>query len=242
MRRRNLFSNMVPVSVVLLAILILIPTASAGVIGHLSVGICSNGGVVVSAALIDWAPGSPSACLQEGLGTSITSVGDGNLTGASPAGTINDLPSLLPGSGTLGFMTFGLLKFDLAGVGGFGPGSGVSCATNPGVNNSCSIPGSPFLLTQTVNVLGAPSTSVTLAAHGTIFDTGDGTTSPWQGSFTTQIDGVLPSAIQATIAGGGSITSSFSGEFNVGVPEPVSMALIGGGLIVLATIKRRKQV
>ncbi len=215
-----------------------IPSASAGVVGHLSVGICGGGGVTVSAALIDWAPGSPSACLQVGILTNITSVGDGNLTPASATGLINDLPSLLPGAGTIGFMKFGALSFDLASVGGFGPGSGVSCASDPGVNNSCSIPTSPFLLTQT-----STGSSVTLLAHGTIFDSGDGITSFWNGSFTTQINGPDPASIQATILGGGSITSSFSGEFDVTpTPEPVSMALIGGGLIAFAVIKKRKRV
>jgi hypothetical protein len=83
---------------------------------------------------------------------------------------------------------------------------------------------------------------VTLLAHGTIFDIGDSTTTYWGGSFTTQINDVLPASIEATILAGGNISSSFSGEFDIGAPEPVSMALIGGGLIGLAAIKRRKRV
>jgi hypothetical protein len=85
-------------------------------------------------------------------------------------------------------------------------------------------------------------TSVTLDAHGTILDIGDGSTSFWSGSFTTQINTMDPAAIQAQIVGGGAIVSSFSGEFDVtNVPEPVSMSLIGGGLIALAAIRRRKR-
>jgi hypothetical protein len=172
-------------------------------------------------------------------------VGDGTLIGSSPAGLINDLPATNtpPDGGIFGFMRFspsaGLnMYFDLTGVGGFGPGSGVSCSLgNPGVNNSCSIPGSAFLLTQTDT-----GTSVTLLAHGTILDSGDGTTGPWSGAFTTQINGQSPLAIYDTISTGGSISSTFSGEFDAGVPEPVSMVLIGGGLLALAVIKRRKRV
>jgi hypothetical protein len=190
------------------------------------------------------APGSPAACLQLGFGTNITSVGDGVLTGASPAGTINDLDLVL-GSGAAGFMTFigsGVnLVFDLDPVGGFGPGSSTNCDTNPGVNNSCSVPDSPFILTQTVSNTGSIGTSVSLSAHGTILDLGDGTTSFWSGSFTTQINGMSPAQIQDVIVGGGSIQSSFSGEFDV-TPEPVSMLLIGGGLVALAVLRRRRQV
>jgi hypothetical protein len=235
-------------SLALLILAIFVPGASASVVGHLVVGICGGGGVTVDATSIIWAPGGPpAACLELGLGTNITSVGDGNLTGSSPAGTINDLNLLSPGSGAAGFMLFvspGIdLSFDLAPVGGFGPGSAVSCAVNPGVNNSCSVPGSPFILTQTVSNTGVIGTSVTLDAHGTILDMGDGSTSNWSGSFTTQINDKSPSQIETTIVTGGSIVSSFSGEFDATpMPEPVSMALIGGGLIALAAIRRRKRV
>jgi hypothetical protein len=228
-----------------LALATLPPSASASVIGHLVVGICGGGGVTVDATTIDWAPGSPAACLQLGLGTNITSVGDGTLTGTSAPGTINDLNLALPGAATAGFMSFitgANLLFDLAPVGGFGPGSLVACAVDPGLNNSCSVPGSPFILTQTVSNSGVVGTSVTLDAHGTILDIGDGSTSFWSGSFTTQINTMAPAAIQTQIVGGGAIVSSFSGEFDVtNVPEPVSMSLIGGGLIALAAIRRRKR-
>jgi hypothetical protein len=243
-KHRNVLKSVI-LGLAVLALATLPPSASASVIGHLVVGICGGGGVTVSATTIDWAPGSPAACLQLGLGTNITSVGDGTLTGTSAPGTINDLNLALPGAATAGFMSFitgANLLFDLAPVGGFGPGSLVACAVDPGLNNSCSVPGSPFILTQTVSNSGVVGTSVTLDAHGTILDIGDGSTSFWSGSFTTQINTMDPAAIQTVIAGGGAITSSFSGEFDVtNVPEPVSMSLIGGGLIALAAIRRRKR-
>jgi hypothetical protein len=238
-----------------------VPSASASVIGHLSVGICGpsggeSGGVTVSSSAINWSPGSPSACLQVGGATNITS-GAGPLTGLfSGTGTINDL-TLPFGSDPLiaGFMTFtggGLtapLKFDLAPSDGFGPGSFTSCAIDPGVNNSCSIPlglgvASPFILTETISNTGVLGTFVGLNAHGTIVDPVDGILSYWSGAFTTQINGQTPSQIQAIIlTPGGSIHDTFSGGFDVSpVPEPVSMALIGGGLLALAAIKRRKRV
>ena len=236
-------------SLAVLAMAIFLPVASASVIGHLVVGICGGGGVTVDATTIEWLPsGSPTACLELGALTHITSVGDGSLMPTSPAGTINDLNFTVPGAGTAGFMSFidsgaGVnLLFNLAPVGGFGPGSSVTCAADPGVNNSCSVPSSPFILTETRSNSGVLGTSVTLDAHGTIFDMGDGTTSFWSGSFTTQINTETPAQIQTIIIGGGAITSSFSGEFDVtNVPEPISMALIGGGLIALACMRRRQR-
>ena len=150
-------------------------------------------------------------------------------------GTINDLP---PAAGIFGFMTFGALAFDLAAVNGFGPPSPIDCfPASPPVGSSCSIqPGSPFVLTTTDG-----GTSVTLQAHGTIVDPNDGKTSDWSGSFTTQINGQTPLQIRnKVIIPGGFVQSTFSGEFDVVVPEPMTMALIGGGLIALAAIKRRK--
>jgi len=211
------------------------PSASASIIGHLSVANCGGGGVTVSFSAIDWSIGSPSACLQTGIGTTLSST-----TGVivvPTTGTINDLP---PNSGIFGFMSFGLLHFDLAAPNGFGPPVAPDCfPASPAIGSSCSIQfmgtQSPFILTTT-----ATGTSVTLLAHGTIVDPNGGPVSDWNGAFTTQINGVTPLQIRNTTVGGGSISSTFSGEFDVVVPEPVTMGLIGGGLIALAAIKRRK--
>jgi PEP-CTERM motif len=216
------------------------PSASASAVGHLVVGICGGGGVVVGANLIDWNPGSPSACLQLGLGTSITSVGDGTLTSASAAGTINDLPGVPGVTGFMSFTTGVNMHFDLDPVNGFGTGLPIDChPASPAIGDSCSIPGSPFILTTTSN-----GTSVTLPAHGTILDTGDGTLSFWSGSFTTQVNNKSPFDIETVIQSGGFITSSFSGEFDVTAdsPEPTSMALFGIGLVIVGAVRRYRRV
>ena len=74
MNKRYLLS----IGLLCLAVLVLTtfaPSASAGVVGTLSIGICGGGVVVVNSASVDWEP----PCLVVGGGTSVTSVGDGNL-------------------------------------------------------------------------------------------------------------------------------------------------------------------
>ena len=232
-------------SFAVLAMAASLPSASASVIGHLTVTNCSGGGVTVSATLIDFLPGSPTACLQAGAGTSITSsstvLNGPNLTPAS-MGTINDLPSPPP-TDFAGFMTFngGLMKFDLVTL---GPGVFMApgCTTSILIGMSCSVTSaSPFILTATSsNGVTVDGTSVTLLARGTVFDNGDKRRDPRSGSFTTQIS-ETPAQIQSTILAGGSITNTFSGTFDAVAPEPLSMAMIGGGLILLAGIKRQKR-
>ena len=248
MKYRNVLKSVI-LGLAVLALATLPPSASASTIGELSVGNCSGGGVVVTITTIDWLPASQ--CLQAGIPTNVTS-GLGSI-GDTSFGTINDLNSLPVGNttGFAGFMTFGAIELDLIAV---GPGVLTSCATNPGIGNSCSIPLpgdgiSPFVLTQ-----DAGGTSVSLSAYGTTFDTTDNVLSYWNGAFTTQLNtsvlngDMSPAGIQARIVGHdgippGSVTSTYSGTFDItAVPEPVSMALIGGGLIALAAIKRRKRV
>jgi hypothetical protein len=233
-----------PIIVCAVAVLFAV-SASAAVIGQLQVD--SGGGqVVVTATTIDWQPpvGAPDGPIEVGGTIATLFYGPGSATPLAPGtpGRIKDLPG-----GADDFMTFptallGGPVFDLAG---FGAGSSTSCfapgaADSPG--ESCSIPGSAFVLTYNEPAPGQVSTSITLGAFGTATDS-TGELSNWFGTFTTQITGRTPLVIATNIAGGGSETSTHSGEFTAAVaaiPEPGTwtMLLLGGGLMAVAARRR----
>lgn len=221
-----------------LTLLTLAPAAGATVIGHLDVANCSGGGVTVTATSIDWVPpvDGTTGCVITGVNTSVTY--SGGTLGSGATGTITDLgPSNpLPVTDFLTFSTAPGLHFDLTTL---GPGpSNTSCTgvLNPNAASCAVFPGSPFILQST-----ATGTSVTLSASGVARDS-SATISNWIGAFTTQIAGITPAQIQATILSGGSVTSTFSGDFAITVvPEPStlgSMAL--GALLVAGSLIRRR--
>jgi len=229
--------------------------ATASPVGFLTVGICSlpGSGVSVSgpggvpANTIDWQPpiGGGNGCTVTGVGTSVAYTGGGPLINAV-TGTIKDLT--LGGGTVTDFMTFvgnPNLHFDLSGLGP-GPANTI-CATTLDPNApACQVGGgSPFKLTPT-----SGGTDIALAANGIARDT-SGINSTWVGNYSTTFPGITPAQIQqaivanATVAGfcsAGTCTSPYSGTFSVtlsAVPEPVSLVLIGCGLIGLAIVKRR---
>jgi hypothetical protein len=154
------------------------------------------------------------------------------------------LDLVFPGpSPILDFITFlgnPNLHLDLDSL---GPGVlNTTCSTTFNPNDpSCSVfPGSPVVLSPSPG-----GTTVSLSAFGTAHDL-DAVTSSWLGQFSTQIPGLTPATIQALIlAPGGSLTNSYSGAFTITinqVPEPISLVLIGGGLVVLALLRRSSRV
>lgn len=210
-----------------------VPSASAGVVGHLSFANCDGQGVIVTLTTVDWLPaGGGTGCIAAGIGTTVTFAGGSIAPGDH--GTVNDLGI---GTGNIGFLAFELggVTFDLASV---GPGVANTACPNDFVASdpACSVyAGSPFVLTT-----GSTGTSVTFAVRGLANDALTHN-SPWSGAFTTQISNTTPFAIQqAILADGGSFLATYSFDGNVGAPEPVSLALIGGGLVALAGLKRRK--
>lgn len=211
-------------------------TAMAAAVGFADLSNCSGGGVMVNATQINWAtPGTQpnTGCFNTGTPTSISY--SGGSVGAGATGNIKDL---VAGGGTVDqFMTIlgtsPLLDFVLTG---FAAAATSSTACNSTVGNECIVAaGSPFLLTNT-----ATGVSVTLDALGTITD--GGVTNNWISIFSTQIAGTTDSAIQTTILGGGSISSTYSAALTV-APEPstVSMLLLGGvALLGIGRLRFRK--
>jgi hypothetical protein len=208
--------------------------AMATPMGTLNTANCIGGGVDVTATTITWLPaaGSGTGCIDTGLGTSL--VYNGGTLGAGIGGTIKNLTA---GGGVVDmFMTFTGTPLDFV-LDGLGPGSTTACTSSS--TGSCSIAGSPFILTN----LGS-NTGVSLSAFGTASD-GTTPTSTWSGAFTTQIAGQTLAQVLATIEAGGTIESTHSASFTVTsgstVPEPATLSMMGLGLLGLGVIGRRKR-
>lgn len=231
---------------VLLAIsVVLIPTASASVVGTLNLTSGSQG-VIVSAGAIDWTPmGTGTGTFDSAFGTNLTYGAGTPLPISAGIGSIMDLvaPTTFPVADFMTFPTIPGLTFMLESLGPSSPNS--NCAGVTVIGQSCSInSASPFILT----LLADGGTAVTLSARGTVKDGMGGPDSTWVGSFTTQLNKLTPAVIQTDFLTkpGFAITSSYSGSFvataGSAVPEPSSMALAGLGLLLLSRVRfRRKQ-
>jgi len=233
-------------AVVVMAFLLFVPAASATVVGALQVANCLGLGAGVSLTVntATWLPpvGVGTACVQTDGGIFY---GPAATTLPAQDGRINDLTfSTLAGG--LNFMVFtnglDVVTFDLTGL---GPAShNTNCALPP-----CSVNAtSPLILTSFTTPSGAIGTDISLPASLSARDNREGGTFAYSGGFTSQIAGQTPAQVAATLLAGHPVKSTFSAEFAPNssvvvsaVPEPVSMALIGGGLIGLALLQRRRR-
>ena len=240
-------------SLAVLALATFAPSASAGVIGTLFTG--SSGLITVTTTSITWdadASGLPVGSWNGDVttGTNLTFLGCTGGLGSSGCLSvregvdINHLAPLVSGvtpfpiDGFLTFATHALLDFTLTGV---SPGSANLNCIGLAIGGSCSVvAGSPIILTLLTN----NRTSVQMSMFGTASD-GSGLLSNWTGGFSATLPTMTPADVEAFFLAhpNDSISASNSGSFfATTVPEPVSMALIGGGLLALAVIRRRKRV
>jgi hypothetical protein len=222
-------------------------TASAAVIGVLDETNCAGGGATVNATTITWSPVGTVAgtgCVAAGISTAVTwsggTIAPGNL------GNILNL-TFTPGATVDGFMRWNVptLALDFVETSFPAAVSTNGLCSNPiSAGQSCVLVAgyTPFLLTYNGLVAGVQNTQISAQVGGTVADPGTGQVSTWGGSFNTTLN-QTPAQIEATFLSVGSISSTQEGRFTIAfaaVPEPSSMLMIGGGLIGLATLLRKR--
>jgi hypothetical protein len=176
-------------------------------------------------------------------------------------GTVNATTGLLKDLGPgatfpmTGALTLNGFTFDLLSL-VFPTPTACPPASTPG---SCAIAGSPFVFTQDTISPQNPTNSadVSLTAifcgytgsPGTETATSCSNGTPYSATFTSHFTGTIDNTGEAAtvtnligiIASGGTITDSISGNFSpLPVPEPVTFSLVGGALLGLGILRRRR--
>jgi hypothetical protein len=217
-----------------------------------------SGTVWVSATSIDFdtqTPATTTCGTGPSLGVAgcftVTSPTSGSFPAIGTIATIKDLTTpAYPGAGAVGAVgvgqvTVGTVNFDLTYI---VPGTQPDCASlgaagRQASNAVCtfflgvSSPG-PFTLVN--NGAGGASISMNWLGIAYITDSGSGST-PYAAGFSTQLVGQNIDQIYNMIATpGGSIESSYSVTF-AAIPEPATMALTGGALMLLGILRSRKR-
>ncbi|MBI4903068.1 MAG: hypothetical protein HY820_05495 [Acidobacteria bacterium] len=196
----------------------------------------------MTATSIVWTPNGTipnTGCFITGGSTNLAY--SGGVVGAGVSGDIRNLTAGDPFP-ILDFMSIPahvpgpvVLSFDLSAL---GPGVANTNCAGLLVGETCSpFAGSPFVL----QLLAGNQTGVTLTAAGTVLDAG--VLSNWIGSYHTTLSTQTPGQVQAIIGAGGSVASTYGGDFTLTViPElgSVSMTLLGLSLVALGRYRRWK--
>ena len=207
------------------------PSSAAVVTGNLNL----TGAVEFSSSSIDFTPrfgGSGRATVVDGSSDTFATL-------ISTTAFIKDVSLSPPPSGILDAITFQVapqLHFDALSA---GPGifSSAACTAPRAIGQTCTLPGTPFNLTNT-----SQGSTLSVDIGGSFKDLSDGnsTPTPYSGLFTAQFIGKSYQQVLADIAGGATVTTSYSASFAPAViPEPSMVLMVGAGLLLLVGLRRK---
>jgi len=194
-----------------------------------------TGAVIFTSTLVDFTPafgGSGRANIVDGSSGTFAS-----LIGA--IAIIKDIP-LPPPGGILDEITFPaapLLHFNATSVdpGIFGS---AQCALAPAVGQTCTLPGSPFNLTNV-----SQGSTLSFELNGNFVDLSDGRADPtfYHGIATAQFVGKSYQQVLASIDGGQGVITSYSASFAPSVvPEASSVVVLSVGLLAFGALCWRR--